>query len=44
MKYEQDMKFKEIAEILEISEGGLKASYHIAVKKIKKGLIENQTF
>ena len=24
MKYEQDMKFKEIAEILEISEGGLK--------------------
>ena len=44
MKYEQDMKFKEIAEILEISEGGLKASYHIAVKKIKKELIENQTF
>ena len=44
MKYEQDMKFKEIAEILEVSEGGLKASYHIAVKKIKKKLIENQTF
>jgi len=44
MKYEQDMKFKEIAQILEISEGGLKASYHIAVKKIKKELIKNQTF
>ena len=44
MKYEQNMKFKEIAEILETSEGGLKASYHIAVKKIKKELLKNQTF
>ena len=44
MKYEQNMKFKEIAEILETTEGGLKASYHIAVKKIKKELLKNQTF
>ena len=44
MKYEQNMKFKEICEILETSEGGLKASYHIAVKKIKKELLKNQTF
>ena len=28
-------KYKEIAEILETSEGALKASYHIAVKKLQ---------
>ena len=44
MKYEQEMKFKDIADILETSEGALKASYHIAVKKIKKEIIKNQTF
>jgi RNA polymerase sigma factor (sigma-70 family) len=35
MKYFDDLKFREIAEILDCSEGGLKASYHLAVKKIK---------
>ena len=40
MKYEQEMKFKDIADILETSEGALKASYHIAVKKIKKEIIK----
>ncbi|RNC86966.1 MAG: RNA polymerase sigma factor [Winogradskyella sp.] len=35
MKYFDDMKYKEISEILETSEGALKASYHIAVKKIE---------
>ncbi|WP_027138729.1 RNA polymerase sigma factor [Gaetbulibacter saemankumensis] len=35
MKYFDDLKFKEISEILETSEGALKASYHIAVKKIQ---------
>jgi RNA polymerase sigma-70 factor (ECF subfamily) len=44
MKYEQEMKFKDIADILKTSEGALKASYHIAVKKIKKEIIKNQTF
>lgn len=44
MKYEQEMKFKDIANILKVSEGALKASYHIAVNKIKKEIIKNQTF
>ncbi len=35
MKYFDDLKYKEIANILETSEGALKASYHIAVKKIE---------
>ena len=35
MKYFDDLKYKEISEILETSEGALKASYHLAVKKIQ---------
>mgnify|MGYP002048002472 FL=1 len=35
MKYFQEMKYKEISEILETTEGALKASYHHAVKKIE---------
>ncbi|WP_299129085.1 RNA polymerase sigma factor [uncultured Winogradskyella sp.] len=38
MRYFDDLKYKEIAHILETSEGALKASYHIAVKKIEKYL------
>ncbi len=41
MKYFQDLKYSEISSILETSEGALKASYHIASKKIEayiKGL------
>jgi RNA polymerase sigma-70 factor (ECF subfamily) len=38
MKYFDNLKYKEIAEILETSEGALKASYHIAVKKIESFL------
>ena len=41
MKYFQDLKYKEISEILETSEGALKASYHIAVKKIETYLLNN---
>lgn len=41
MKYFQDLKFKEISTILETSEGALKASYHIAVKKIEAYLTTN---
>jgi RNA polymerase sigma factor (sigma-70 family) len=44
MKYEQNMKFKDISEILGTSLGALKASYHIAVKKIKEKIKEIQTF
>lgn len=41
MKYFDDMKYKEMSEILETSEGALKASYHIAVKKIESFLTSN---
>ena len=36
MKYYDQMKYEEIEEILGTSVGGLKASYHIAVKKIEE--------
>ena len=35
MRYFDAIKYKDMSEILETSEGALKASYHIAVKKIK---------
>jgi len=38
MKYFDGMKFTEIAEILQLTTGALKASYHIAVKKIEENL------
>lgn len=41
MRYFDDIKYKDMSEILETSEGALKASYHIAVKKIKNYLIAN---
>ena len=40
MKYFQEMKYEEISEILETSVGGLKASYHLAVKKIESYLTQ----
>ncbi len=39
MKYFQDLKYKDMSEILETSEGALKASYHIAIKKIEAFLL-----
>lgn len=36
MKYFDEMKYENMAEILELSVGALKASYHHAVKKIMK--------
>lgn len=36
LRYFDDMKYSEISEILHTSEGSLKASYHIAVKKISE--------
>ncbi len=36
LKYFDDMKYREISNILKTSEGALKASYHIAVKKISE--------
>lgn len=41
MKYFEDIKYKDMADILETSEGALKASYHIAVKKIEDYLTKN---
>lgn len=35
MKYFQELKYEEISDILETSVGGLKASYHLATKKIE---------
>lgn len=35
MKYFEEMTYNEISEILNTSVGGLKASYHLAVKKIE---------
>ena len=41
MKYFEDIKYKDMANILETSEGALKASYHIAVKKIEAYLTKD---
>jgi RNA polymerase sigma factor (sigma-70 family) len=41
MKYYDDMKYEEISEVLKTSVGALKASYHLAVKKIETFLKEN---
>ncbi|WP_179317011.1 RNA polymerase sigma factor [Winogradskyella undariae] len=35
MRYFDDLKYKDISEILKTSEGALKSSYHIAAKKIE---------
>lgn len=40
MKYYDDMKYEQMSEILGTSVGALKASYHLAVKKIEKMLGE----
>ncbi|MCF6366475.1 MAG: RNA polymerase sigma factor [Bacteroidales bacterium] len=40
MKYFDEIKYKEMAKILETSEGSLKASYHHAVKKVEEFLKE----
>ena len=41
MKYFDDMKYDEISKITGTSVGGLKASYHIAVKKIEEMMTED---
>ena len=41
MKYFDEMKYEEISQILGTSTGALKASYHIAVKKIEQFLKDN---
>ncbi|WP_047547733.1 RNA polymerase sigma factor [Psychroserpens sp. Hel_I_66] len=41
MRYFEEIKYKDMSEILETSEGSLKASYHIAVKKIEAHLTQD---
>ena len=41
MKYFDDLKYEDISEILGTSVGALKASYHIAVKKIEEYLLQD---
>ena len=38
MKYFEELKYEEISDVLETSVGALKASYHLAVKKIESYL------
>ncbi|MFC4721269.1 RNA polymerase sigma factor [Geojedonia litorea] len=38
MRYFEDIKYSDLSEILDTSEGALKASYHIATKKIEEYL------
>lgn len=42
MRYFDEMSFKEISSILETSEGGLKANYHHAAKKIEQFLTNGE--
>ncbi len=41
MKYYQNMKYEDISQILGTSVGGLKASYHHAVKKIESHIVHH---
>lgn len=43
MKYFDELTYEELSEILETSVGGLKSSYHIAVKKITQYIKANET-
>lgn len=41
MRYYEEMSYEEISNVLETSEGALKASYHHAVKKIEEYLLNH---
>ena len=41
MRYYEEIKYEKLSEILDTSVGALKASYHLAVKKIEKFLESN---
>jgi RNA polymerase sigma factor (sigma-70 family) len=43
MRYFEDIKYSDLSEILNTSEGALKASYHIATKKIEEYLTTYNT-
>jgi RNA polymerase sigma-70 factor (ECF subfamily) len=39
MKYYEEMKYEQMSEVLQTSVGALKASYHLAVKKIEEFML-----
>jgi RNA polymerase sigma factor (sigma-70 family) len=41
LRYYDDLKFKIIAELLCLSEGAVKSTYHIAAKKVERFIIED---
>jgi RNA polymerase sigma-70 factor (ECF subfamily) len=41
MRYYDDLKYEDMSEILGTSVGALKASYHLAVKKIEEFVAKN---
>lgn len=41
MKYFEEMKYREMSEVLGTSVGALKASYHLAVKKIERQVLKD---
>lgn len=41
MKYYDELKYEQISEVLGTSVGALKASFHLAVKKIESFLLKN---
>ena len=43
MKYFDDMKYEDISEVTGTSVGALKASFHLAVKKIEQYFEENES-
>ena len=42
LKYYENMKYSEMSRVLDTSEGALKSSYHIAVKKISEYVSRNE--
>ena len=44
MRYYDEMKYEEMAKVLDTSVGALKASYHHAVKKIEKLIFTHHTY
>jgi RNA polymerase sigma-70 factor (ECF subfamily) len=43
LKYYDNMKYSEMSKVLSTSEGALKASYHLAVKKITDFICRHDT-
>ena len=43
LRYYDEMKYSEMSHVLSTTEGALKASYHIAVKKISEYVLNHST-